>query len=632
VQHEDVIGLAAGPSLNLNIAIDERAAPSKVAMLATVLAVLLCSLLTGCGSGIASVEETQQPPGAVSFQGKVVNGARPIVGATVEMYAAGSTGYGSVATPLLTVPIMTDSNGAFTVSTSAYTCPSASTQVYLLAHGGVVDSSGTSNNALALMTAWGSCGDLESSTTITINEVTTVAAVWSLAPFMVSMQQVGSSSTNEAGLANAFLNAGLLADVSTGASPSALLPANLQVESAKLYSLANVLASCVSSTGVTACNSLFAAVAGANETLPTNTIDAALRVVKNPGRNVSSLYQWGNATYAGLASAPSDWTMTVAATGGGMNNPTSVGIDSTGRAWVVNEPGIVSAFSVQGVPLFAAGLMADGTANDFGLTIDPADNVWVTNGEAGSISKFTKDGTRVSPAGGFSGGGVSYPIALASDAAGNIWVVDNGNSSVAKFSNDGTELSPSNGYTGGGAFFFPVTVAIDANNTPWIASQDGNATHLSSTGTLINTVTCCAYPNGIAIDATGDAWVADHHADAVARIAGTSGMVLSITTKTGGLNDPYSLAADGAGNIWVVNNTDAGTLTEIGGSASASVGTALSPSFGYGLDAAMQSPYGIAIDASGNLWVSSFIDSRLVRFLGLAAPVKTPLTSVPQLP
>jgi hypothetical protein len=618
--------LRQGFSLGSNTTIVEVSAPSIVAAL---LPVLLLVLLVGCGSSSSPAVSTPQPPIPVAFQGKVVTGSRAIVGAAVEMYAAGSSGANS-ATRLLAIPATTDSNGAFTVTSGAYICASASAQVYFIATGGAVGSGGSANSALALMTAWGNCGDLTTSTTITINEVTTAAAAWSLTPFMEAMPQVASSSTNAAGLANAFLNARLLADASTGVSPAASLPSNLTVESAKLYSLANVLASCVGLSTAAACNNLFADVTASSQTLPTNTIDAALRIVANPGRNVSSIYQLGTTTYTGLTHPPNDWTITVVTTGGGMSGPTAVHIDSTGRAWVVNDPGIVSAFSVQGVPLFPSGLMADGAANDFGLTIDPSDNVWVTNGIAASISKFTKDGTRVSSTGGFSGGGVSYPIALASDAAGNIWVVDNGNGSVAKLSNDGTPLSPSNGYSGNGMFPFPVGVAIDANNMPWVAGQYSVA-HLSSTGTLIQAAVCCGDLTGIAIDEADDAWVTDHSNSAVVHIAGASGTVLSTTANSGGLSDPYALAVDGAGNIWVVNSYN-GTLTEIGGSASVSVGTALSPSSGYGLDAAMQSPEGIAIDASGNVWVTGYDDSRLVRFIGLAAPVKTPLISAPQVP
>lgn len=553
------------------------------------------------------------------------------MGAKVEIYATGSSGYGSGSTPLLGAPVVTDANGVFSVAAGSYQCASSSEQIYLVATGGNVRTSEGENTASAMMTAWGSCGDLDVSTNITINEVTTVAAAWSLAPFMSSMQNVGTSSTNQAGIADAFINAGLLANVLTGVSPSASLPSNLVVESAKLYSLANVLSACVDLIRDSACSDLFASVQS-NAGTPTNTIDAALSIVKNPGFNVSVLYQLGIPTYPGLSSPPHDWTMSIAMTGGGMVNPASVGIDSTGRAWVINYPGVLSAFSVQGVPVFQSGLASNGASESYGLTIDPADNLWITDGGSSTIREFTKDGVSISGAGGFEGGGLSYPIAAASDAAGNIWVVNNGNGSVTKLANNGTVLSPSTGYTGGGAFLFPVTIALDANGTPWIASQNGAATHLSTSGSVIGTVACCSIPTGIAVDGSGDVWVADHFSNAVVHISGTNGTVLSTTVKEGGLADPNNMATDGGGNVWVTNGLT-GTLTEIAGAmSSVAAGTALSPATGYGLDAGMQAPYGIAIDESGNIWVTSFDDSRLVRFIGLASPIKTPLVSAPQRP
>ncbi len=68
------------------------------------------------------------------------------------------------------------------------------------------------NPNLALMTALGSCGGIGSGSVV-VNEVTTVASVWPLAPFAAndpltgnkSYLYIGTSSGNAAGLANALL-------------------------------------------------------------------------------------------------------------------------------------------------------------------------------------------------------------------------------------------------------------------------------------------------------------------------------------------------------------------------------------------------------------------------------------------
>ena len=58
----------------------------------------------------------------------------------------------------------------------------------------------------------------------------------------------------------------------------------------------------------------------------------------------------------------------------------------------------------------------------------------------------------------------------------------------------------------------------------------------------------------------------------------------------------------------------------------------LSPTDGFGMDAALSQPFGIAIDASGNIWVSNAGTATLTQFVGLASPVKTPLTGPPASP
>ncbi len=80
--------------------------------------ILVCGL-TGCGSpgGVAAVATTPTPTdnsgAGVSFGGKALSGNQPLIGASVQLYAAGTSGNGSSGTPLLTSSLTTDGNGAF---------------------------------------------------------------------------------------------------------------------------------------------------------------------------------------------------------------------------------------------------------------------------------------------------------------------------------------------------------------------------------------------------------------------------------------------------------------------------------------------------------------------------------------
>jgi hypothetical protein len=268
--------------------------------------------LSGCGAGLVSSSPAASP--AVALSGRVHGGQQPVTGATIQLYAAGSGGYGAAAMPLLTTTVQSGAGGAFDV-TGDYTCPSASAQVYLTATGGNPGFSGQVNNAaLSMMAALGPCGNLTSSTFVNINELTTVAAVWALAPFTSSATGISTSVTNSTGLANAFASAAKVVSVGSGTTPGAL-PTGATLPIAEIDTLADILASCINSVGGVSgdgspCGNLFAAATPTGGTAPTDTIGAALSIARNPAQNVAALYNLSQASapfQPSLPSAPGNW-------------------------------------------------------------------------------------------------------------------------------------------------------------------------------------------------------------------------------------------------------------------------------------------------------------------------------------
>ncbi len=218
----------------------------------------------------------------------------------MQLYAVGNGGNGNGATPLIKSTVKSV-NGGFTI-TGDYTCPAdingQGVPVYLTATGGnpgLSTANGPVNNtALAMVSALGSCDTLyanAATTTLNINEVTTAAAAWALAPFATSLTNIASSSTNMQGITNAMLTAQQLADPTTGSSPGSSAPMGSVMESAKLNTLADILASCVNSNGTdTNCSGLFTDITPMGGTKPSDTFGAALMMVKNPGYNVANIY------------------------------------------------------------------------------------------------------------------------------------------------------------------------------------------------------------------------------------------------------------------------------------------------------------------------------------------------------
>ena len=84
----------------------------------------------------------------------------------------------------------------------------------------------------------------------------------------------GASPTNAAGLRSAFLDAGLLADTTTG-NP-AVSANGLTIETGKLLALADAMASCINSPGGGPCAPLFTAAQPSGGSLPSDTVTAAL--------------------------------------------------------------------------------------------------------------------------------------------------------------------------------------------------------------------------------------------------------------------------------------------------------------------------------------------------------------------
>ncbi|MCU1249388.1 MAG: repeat containing protein [Edaphobacter sp.] len=602
-------------------------------------------LLLACGCGTS----TKSTPGGVigatgvGFSGKVLAGPQPVSGAAVQLYAAGSTGYGSAGTALLTTALTTNSTGVFTVP-AGYACPSSSTQVYLIARGGNPGVSGTGNNSsLGLMAAIGSCGSIISGAAVVVNEVTTVGSVAALAAFYASGGNVGASSTNAKGLANAFGTAGQLVNMATGASPGASLPMGLSVPAAKINTLADIVNSCASTSGGAACTSLLTAATVAGGSTPKDTLDAVYGILRNPANNVKALYVLLPASqpFTPVASAVPEWTLAATWSGGGMNLPTAMAFDASGNGWVASYfsvltelPPLGTGGSVQQIASASTVLM-----ESYGLTVDGSNNIWVANeqssksinGGNGNVAKFSNTGQVLSGAGGYSAGGVFFPQGLAADTTGNVWVVDYGNSTMSLLSPSGSAV---NGVTGWGAgqVALPVAVAVDASHNAWVANQSSSTvTRISADGSKITQISCCNGASGVAVDQGGNVWVANYFGNSISVVSSTGVVALNGQTG-GGVDHPQAVAIDGAGRVWV-GNYHAGTLSEFTGSTADAPGTPLSPATGLGTDAQLGSPFAIAVDQSGNLWVTNSNGSNTVTvFIGLAGPVKTPLLGPPQLP
>jgi hypothetical protein len=579
--------------------------------------------LVGCGAGQLG---TSGPLTGDSLTGSIHGGLQPISGARVYLYAAGTTGYGTGATSLLTGGYTTSGTGGGFTITNNYTCPSSSTQVYMVAVGGNTGSG--VNNSSVLMSALGDCGALSSATFINISEVTSVAAAYALSQFMTpGTLTVGTSSTNVTGLRNAFATALNLVDPASGTARATTPAGNGIVPASTINTLANIMAACVNTTGGAGpCATLFTAATPAGGSAPTDTMSAMLNVAQNPGRNTASLYslQPGAAVFQpSLSTVPNDFTLSVQYSGGGLHAGQLPAVDAAGNVWVPNavDPGTLSEFSPTGAALTpSTGFTGGGLSVPEAVAIDLNGNVWAANYGNANVSEHTSGGTPLSGSG-FTATGMYKPNSIAIDGSGNVFTSNGSsvNSTVTKFNSAGVAQPL---FTGGG-LDIPYFVAIDGSGNVWVANNDqtSNANSISKFSNSGTAASLTGYVGGgltwpvaVAIDATGNVWAANYGAASVSKLSSTGVALSGAGYATPDFTN--SIAIDGSNTVWT-GNID-GSVSRL-----TNAGTAISPSTGYIANGALAT-MGIAIDASGNVWATDYNVNSLFEFVGAAGPAVVP--------
>jgi hypothetical protein len=427
-----------------------------------------CSLQTSARTPIAAPVTTAA---ASTLHGSMFGGQQPIAGASIQIYQAGTSGYGAGASGLLANGgVLTDAKGNFNI-TGDYTCSTGS-QTYLVGTGG--DPGDGVNPASVLMAGLGPCEGLSSIAFVNLNEATTIATVFALQAFLTTPTtaavnvtgavgstaiNVGSSSTNTVGLAQAFADINTLVNIGSGKSPG-ILAAGVTVPSPQIYTMANALAACVNSAGPASasCSGLLASTTAYSLTAA-DTTSAALSMARYPWNGVSSVVNLAGATSPFQPSLASlnDFTLGVTYTGSGINAPTSLAVDQGGNVWVANagSNSLTQLTHTAGATptTISAGLNAPSA-----VAIDQTGNLWVTNAGNSTLSALTPAGAPLSGSP-FSGSGLTAPAALAVDASGNIWVANAG-PVVSEFSPTGAPLSGPAGFPASG-ISAPTAIAID---------------------------------------------------------------------------------------------------------------------------------------------------------------------------
>ena len=149
---------------------------------------------------------------------------------------------------------------------------------------------------------------------------------------------------------------------------------------------------------------------------------------------------------------------------------------------------------------------------------------------------------------------------------------------------------------------YPDAIAIDGSGNVWIANYGSdNVTELSSTGAFMGTYSVGSAPDAIVIDNYGNIWVANEGSASVTELKSTGVVIGTYTVGT----SPDAIAISSNGNVWVAN-LESSNVTELNGSNGDSIGTYEAGPY----------PDGIAIDSNGNIWVTNDLNETTTELNG----------------
>jgi sugar lactone lactonase YvrE len=306
--------------------------------------------------------------------------------------------------------------------------------------------------------------------------------------------------------------------------------------------------------------------------------------------------------------------------------PWSIAVDSAGNLYVadrdnhtirkITSAGVVSTLAGSaGTPGSADGVGSNARFNHpSGIAVDSAGNLYVADTDNHTIRKLVPVGTNwtVSTLAGSVGSSGSangtannalfyQPHGIAVDSVGNLYVADTLNSTIRK-------LVPS------GADWVVSTLAGLAGFDDSVDGEGSNARFFD--------------PYGIAVDSTGNLYVADTENSTIRKLApvGTN-WVVSTLAGLAGFDDsvdgegskarfytPFGIAVDSAGYIFVADTlnftirkiTPLGVVSTFAGSVDA-----VDSAEGTGTNAGFHAPFGITVDNVGNLYVTDLFNQTI---------------------
>jgi len=477
---------------------------------------------------------------ADNISGQVLGGGAPIASSTVTLWAATANA------PKQLGQAKTGADGRFALNVSGAAGTDAT--LYVVAKGGksAADKAGADNPAIALISVLGSKGPAE----ITINEMTTVASVWTHNQFIDGT----AIKAQPLQLKIAAGNVPSFVDLTTGGWGTTIqdpLNSSQTPTMANFATLADALAGCVRRVVPDACGKLYAAATPPIGKIPTDTLTAAQAIAQYPWYQPERVFSLLGAFYPVptgktmravpympyLQWAPSAWALPLKVTGGGYRAGGKAMFDSEGNLWVGDNftigwqgqdslwQGNATKFDPNGKPLspmttgFAGGGMQGGT---FGAAVDAKDNAWLTSYGGKTITVFDKNGKPLTPPDGINfGGKLGLMQGVIVTPSGDVWVLGLEHNQLVFFPKGdltkGRIVCEDKSAEPCKSFKSPFHLAIDQQDRIWVTSAAGDEVvrFPASDPSKIDKFKSGYSGSGMGIDSQGNVWVTNRFGNGI---------------------------------------------------------------------------------------------------------------------
>lgn len=354
-----------------------------------------------------------------------------------------------------------------------------------------------------------------------------------------------------------------------------------------------------------------------------------------------------------------------------INRPYGVATDATGNLYIADTNnkrirkvdifGLMSTVAGNGT----SGYSGDGgpatiakIATPFGVAADTSGSLFIADYGNNRIRKVDHNGTITTVAGngtaGYSGdGGLAtnaqigfFLYGVAVDGAGNLFIVDSSNNAIRKVDTLGMISTVAgrgkNGYIGGGgpststvlslpwsvavdrsgSMYFPhgtVIRKVDVSGTISTVAGNGSPGYSGDGGAAITA--SLGSPNGVAVSAVGDLYIADSTFAVIRKVTASTGIISTVagngttgysgdggTATSAQLNGPQGVALDAAGNVYIsdFHNNAIRKITVSSGIMSTVAGNGtqgFSGDDGAATSAELYFPTSVGFDTAGNLYI-----------------------------